>query len=203
MKTKTRLACGWIVSTLFSHAHGQGFVYDQQSSDESHYGESGAIIQNQQTVGQSFTPTNSAINFIRLSMGDLHSGNNLGATVYVNLWSGSISNSTLLSSTTPVFMPDGFAQITNQFADFFFPTLVALTPNSTYFFQPFVQSGDLWAVVGDNSYNYTGGTAIVSGVVRPSLDLWFREGVFTTPEPSSLALLIFGGGLFCFRRRSV
>jgi hypothetical protein len=68
--------------------------------------------------------------------------------------------------------------------------------------QPFVQSGDnQWDVVGSSAFNYPGGTAIFNGSPDSSLDLWFREGIIATPEPSSFLLISLGSGLFLFARR--
>jgi hypothetical protein len=137
MKTPCLILCAALLSTFI--ASGQGFIYDQQSGTIG-TGGGGTFIQEHQPVGQSFTPTLSSIEFVQLAFADGHPGNSLGATVFVNLWSGSISNSTLLSSTDPVFMPDNFLAATS----FIFSTPVSLTPGTTYYLQPFVQSGDLW-----------------------------------------------------------
>lgn len=181
---------------------GQGFIYDQQSATESTGGGAIASIQSFQPIGQSFTPTNSSVGFIRLLLGDT-AINSLGATVYVNLWSGSISNGTPLASTDPVYMPDGFGTGFGPvgYTNFFFLSPVAVTPGTTYFFQPVVQSGDDWNVIAYNSYNYPGGTAVFSGVANSGWDLWFREGVIAVPEPSSMVLALLGGGAWLFARR--
>jgi hypothetical protein len=183
-------------------ACGQGFIYDQQSADENTPFEGGAVIQLQSPVGQSFKPTNSAVSFIRLILFDVGTvGNGIGATLLVNLWSGSISNSTLLSSTTPIFLPDGFSQGSNGVVNFFFPSQVSLTANSTYVFQTVVQSGDTWGVGGDTQFHYADGTAILNGAPRPLLDLWFREGVIAVPEPSPVWLAWLGGAAWLLVRR--
>jgi hypothetical protein len=150
-------------------------------------------------MGQSFTPTLSSIGFVQLNFNDVHSGNSLGATVYVNLWSGSVSNGILLSSTDPVFMPDGvFRYVTNMF----FSTAVTLTPGTTYYLQPFVQPGsDAWGLIDSTAFNYPGGTMYVNGAPDPNnQDLWFREGVIDVPEPSSATMILLGSGLFLYAR---
>jgi hypothetical protein len=80
---------------------------------------------------------------------------------------------------------------------------VAVTPGTTYYLQPVVQSGDNnWAVVVGN-FNYPNGTWIAYG--QPVLDgsvLWFREGTIV-PEPSSALLSALAAATLCaprFRR---
>jgi len=126
--------------------------------------------------------------------GNLH--NSTGAVVYVNLLSGSFTG-TVVSSTAPVFMPDNFVGTTN----FVFASTVSLTPGTTYYFQPVVQSGDKWALL-DDQYGYAGGAFYFNGALDPSdNDAWFREGIIV-PEPSSIALLtMFGTGLLLAKRR--
>ena len=168
---------------------GQGvFVYDQQSANESTIGGAAAAIQPNQPIGQSFTPSLGAVGFIRLKLGDSVI-NGLGATVYLNLRSGSISG-TILATSESVVMPDGFL----GFPNLLFSNPVAVTPGVTYFFDV-IASGDLWAIAGYNSYNYGGGMEFFQGQPFPSNDLWFREGI-VVPEPASGILLsIFGIGL--------
>ncbi len=83
---------GVLLFLLSLSAHAQGnFIYDQESSDENvAAGGAAAAIQQNQPIGQSFTPTFSSIGFIRLWFGDGTPNNNLGATVFVNLRSDSI-----------------------------------------------------------------------------------------------------------------
>jgi hypothetical protein len=108
----------------------------------------------------------------------------------VNLLSDSITG-TVLSATSPVFMPDGFsAGRTN----FFFPNPVPVNPGTTYYFQPVTLPGsdNLWGIIENPNYNYAGGTAFVSGApTSPASQLWFREGILV-PEPSSMLLFCAG-----------
>ena len=195
---KTRSILSLVAMLMAFHAYSQGFVYDQQSAT-SQAGGSGAPIQADQPMGQSFMPTLPSVSFVQLEFLDFPT-NGLGATVFVNLWSGSISNGTLLSSTDPVFIPDGaFNLITN----FLFPASVAVTPETTYFLQPYVQSGDPGMdVVGSATFNYPGGTFYAYGAPDPNNhDLWFREGMVAVPEPSTMALALIGSGIFFYARR--
>ena len=181
----TRIACG------------QGtFLYDQQSSDESRYGEAAAGIQVNQLIGQSFTPSLTAVGFIRLQLYDLNPGNGMGATLYINLRTTSISGP-IFDSSALVFLPDAAPGLPS-FVDFFFTTPVSVTQNTTYYFQPVVQSGDV-ILIGRfiQGSDYAGGTDYLKGLPGTD-DLWFREGIIV-PEPSSLALLLLGCGLFLSR----
>jgi hypothetical protein len=184
-------------------AHGQGtltFVYDQQSANETTPGGAAGPISSNQPIGQSFTPSFSSIDFVRFALGDT-TLNDLGATLRVNLRLDSITGN-VLASTDPVFMPD------NSFGyiNFLFPSSVLVNPGTVYYLQPEIVSGDEWAIVGYNTYNYTGGMAFYQGVARPTQDLWFREGtIVPVPEPSSIALLIIAAGFAAmesWRRRN-
>jgi hypothetical protein len=176
--------------------NGQGsYVYDQQSATESTGGGSPIIFQSNQPYGQSFTPTLSSVGFIRLATADA-SLNSMGVTLVVNLRDVSI-NGTILGTSDPVSMPDGFA----GYANFFFSTPVSTTPGTQYYFQPSLVTGDAsWTIRSYNGYGYSGGTAYANDVVSPGFDLWFREGIIV-PEPSSGALLMLGLCAIAARRR--
>ncbi len=191
---------------LFSMSgYGQStFIFDQQSvTNDAQSAGSGGGIQSSQPVGQSFIPSFSSVRFIRPLLYDGTQNNNLGATVYVNLRSDSITGP-ILGSTDPVPFPDNFGRGSNGVANFFFPAAVAVTPGTTYYFQPVVQSGDAWGIGAYNNFNYPNGTLFFQGVPNPGSDLWFREGI--VPEPSSIALLSMGIGIFAclrqFRKRA-
>jgi hypothetical protein len=178
-------------------ACGQGtFIYDQSSATNRSFS-GGSPIESQQPTGQAFTPSLSSVGFVQMEFDDFYPGNGTGATVYVNLRADSIGGP-ILSSTDPVFMPDGFAYgITN----FFFPTSVAVSAGTTYYFQPVVQSGDHWDII-NGPYGYPGGTFYWNGSPDPNgFDAWFREGVLT-PEPSSAVLLLFGAASLWAARRA-
>jgi hypothetical protein len=170
-------------------AHGQGtMIYDQQSATNRDVGVGGVPIQQEQPMGQSFTPALASVGFVQFEFLDNYPGG-VGITVYVNLLAGSITG-TVLDSTAPVFMPDGFlVGITN----FFFATPVAVTPGTTYYFQPVLQSGDSnYSGMEVGSYGYPGGTLFINGSPDPNgYDLWFREG-YIVPEPASGSLVLLG-----------
>ena len=170
------------------------FVYDQQSSDETYLGGASVGIRAGQPFGQSFTPVLSSVGFIRLYLSD-DAFNSLGATVFVNLRTNSITGP-ILASSAPVVVPDHFIGP----ADFLFSTPVQVTPEVTYYFQPVIQSGDNFSVYAYNTFNYSRGMEFYQGAANPGFDLWFREGI-VIPEPGTSAVLGLGLGLLAWRRR--
>ena len=94
-------------------AHAQGFVYDQQSTNPPSTLGDYLDIQTS-PLTQSFTPALSAIGFAQFNFRDIPGSGNNGATVYVNLWTGSpninFNSAALLGSTAPVHMPEGFGR---------------------------------------------------------------------------------------------
>lgn len=185
-----------LVNLLFAFgSRGQGtLVYDQQSSsDETPFPAGGGIIQQFAPLGQSFTPSLSGIGFVQLKLYDNNPANGLGAALYVNLRAGSITGS-LLGVTDVVGLTNGFAGVVN----FIFANQADLTPGTTYYLEPVVQSGDQWKI-DVNEYNYPGGTTISQGSAIPGSDLWFREGIIV-PEPSVVSLFSLAAGLFVWRR---
>jgi hypothetical protein len=189
----------WTLGIASGFAQGT-FVYDQQSSVDTLPGEIPVIIQQNAPIGQSFTPTLSAVGFIRLNLSDRVLNNGNGATIYLNLRASSITGP-ILASSTPVSMPDGFVSQYASYPTFFFEVPVVVTPGTTYYFDLVAEPGsDTWAVVRYiYGTDYVGGTDFISG--QPGHDdLWFREGI-VVPEPCSAALLLFGGGVLLGARR--
>jgi hypothetical protein len=173
------------------------FVYDQQVTNNDFRGSYISLdIGTSQPVGQSFVPTLSSIGFVSFLLGAPSPGipTLSPATIYVNLWAGGISNGVLLAATSPVFFPSLLPSrvITN----FFFASPVALTPGTTYYLQPFIQSGNgASTIISDGprvTPPYPGGMAFINGTANPAEDLWFREGIVTAPEPSSGLLILLG-----------
>jgi len=202
----------FVTASLQTHAQGT-LVYDQQSATNpfafNNLGVDFFNLQEDSPLTQSFIPTLLTISFVQLEFIDTPNNGNNGATVYVNLWTGSpnTNSATLLGSTTPVYMPEGFGYgygITN----FYFSTPIALTAGQTYYLQPVVQSGDdPWDImVLTNTYpngQLYGGAGGFTAPFQPSIDLWFGEGIVSTPEPTTLALIGLSGILACaFKRRS-
>ena len=198
----------FIAASLQTHA--QGMVYDQQSATgpTSPPANDFFNIQEDSPLTQSFVPSLSAIGFVQFQFWDISGNGNNGATVYVNLWTGSpnVNSATLLGSTAPVYMPNGFVNDGLGFAgvtNFNFSTPIALNSGQTYYLQPVVLSGDdPWdiALVGDT---YPNGQLYGStgGFFQPSTDFYFREGILSVPEPSTLALVGLGNFLIFARKR--
>jgi hypothetical protein len=184
-----------------SLAAGQGTViYDQQSADETMPGEVAFDIQSNQPLGQSFTPGLPAVGFVRLELFDGHPGNAVGARLTINLRANSIAGP-ILATTPQVILPDGpgpgFGG--SSFVDFFFSAPISVAQDTTYFFQPAVQSGDQVLIGAYNpNFNYPGGMLYANGTPNPASDLWFREGIIV-PEPVPSSLVLIGAFLFAFK----
>ncbi len=177
---------------LYVVGRAQGtFTYDQQSSVEGNYGPISWIFTTD--LVQSFTPTLDSVGFIRIALDDSTPGNTMPGTIVVNLRSGSPTGP-LLASTEPVLVPAG----TRGPVNFYFDAPVALTPGTTYYFQPAVQSGNAWGC-NMGPFNYAGGSAS-SGGFPTTDDLWFREGI-VVPEPSAGLLLMVGVATLAWARR--
>src|ERR1051325_11438678 len=106
-----------VAFAIKSTAFGQGtVVYDQQSADESNFGEAAVNVQTNQAMGQSFVPALSSVGFVRLYATD-RACNGIGTTIAVNLRSDSITGP-ILASTGPVALADRF----HGPVEFLFPT---------------------------------------------------------------------------------
>ena len=195
MKTALRnLMTAMFVAASFQ-IHSQGFVYDQQSATGplSPFGNDFFNIQEDSPLLQSFIPSLSAIGFVQFEFWDIANNGANGATVYVNLWTGSpnVNSATLLGSTTPVFMPNGFVNdglVIAGVTNFLFSTPITVTAGQTYYLQPVVLSGDdPWDIMVLTN-TYQNGSLFEKGVDTGG-DLWFREGIVSVPEPSTLALV--------------
>jgi hypothetical protein len=196
---RNNTSCCWVLVALTfllaCAALGQGTMFfDQQSSDQNNIGEFLADISSNQPIGQSFTPSLSAVRFVQLYLSDNILGG-AGGILSVSLLSASVTGA-VLSVSAPVSLPQNFKGIVN----FYFPTDISVNPGTTYYFRPAVQSGDGFAVYTDNHFQYPGGTAIYHGTASTFEDLWFREGIIV-PEPSTAALLLIGGSAVIYVRR--
>ncbi|HWW03043.1 MAG TPA: PEP-CTERM sorting domain-containing protein [Candidatus Acidoferrum sp.] len=195
----TRLLSGVPILALATIcSYGQGtFIYDQQDSTSEGsppYGSGPSIQSLLPSTGQSFTPSLSGIDFIRLIFDDGDPTDGLGASISLNLRSTSIAGP-ILGTTATVNMPNGFSGTAN----FFFQNTIPLSSGTTYYFDLNFQTGGPWNVDA-GSYTYAGGTAYRNGQVSPGGNYWFREGL-VVPEPSSAALLLLGGAAFISLRR--
>jgi hypothetical protein len=197
MKTKTlNIILGLCLCYL--SVFGQGTLQIDQQSGNVYSSTVALTIQDYQPMGQSFTPSLAAVGFIQLQLYDPGPINTSGATIYLNLRSGSFTG-TILSSTTPVFMPPGYGYGSPApLTTFLFPTAVSVTSGMTYFFDINVEAGSAPWKVGamERGNTYSGGSDFVNGTANPNgHDLLFTEGV-VVPEPSAAWGALLGGGLF-------
>ena len=180
------MAAIFIAASLQTYA--QGFVYDQQSATGpvavvGNGNADGLDIQEDSPLMQSFTPSLSSIGFVQFELADIPGNGNNGATVYVNLWTGSTltNTATFLGSTTSTYMPNGFvnnglgvAGITN----FSFSTPITLTVGQTYYLQPVVASGDdPWDIItiGDTYPKMANYSARPGGFFNPAQTYGFGK----------------------------
>lgn len=198
MKSRCLSVLLGLLANLVVRAQGTiQFVYDQQASTNDAVPVLGGGQTMQQIAspwGESFTPGLSSVGFVRLALDDENVNDGLGVTLSLNLRADSITG-TILSSADPVVLPNGFVGV----KDFIFSTPVSVTPGTTYYFEPVVESGGSWGILGGGN-TYDGGTRIIAGLPDNTSDYWFREGV-VVPEPSTVALFVLGLGVFCFTRR--
>lgn len=206
MKTFVFFLATLCLTGLSARAQGT-LVYDQQSQAKTWPSLYMAIIQSSQPFGQSFVPSLSSIDFIQLYI----NGADTDATIYVNLWSGSIGDGILLASTLPDFISGGTVNPANPFSpsgafvgvtNFFFSMPVTLTPGTTYYFQPIVEpgAGAVHVVMTDPTIGvdaYPNGLGFINGTPN-AWDLWFGEGVVAAPEPSAVWLILIGAISFCW-----
>ncbi len=176
-------------------SRGQGFIYDQQVNNINSPSGFSNIVPD--PSGQSFVPSLTSVGFVQFYLRDEFFNDSVGATIYVNLLSGSITNGTLLGTTVPVSLPDNFVGATN----FIFSSLISVTPGTTYYLQPVIQSGEDFPIGILSGSSYSSGTAFFQGIAQPGSDLWFREGVLAVPEPSAISLILLGLTGFYFRSR--
>lgn len=214
MKTTIRILLAAMLLLAFSfQSHAQGTLIDQESATgpvqiEGNGNADGLNIQEDDPLLQSFVPTLSAIDFVSLEFADVQGNGTAGATVDVNLYSGSPypQIATLLGTTAAVYMPNGFNNNglgIAGIATFDFSTPIALTAGDTYYFEPVVLSGDNpWDIITIGN-TYSNGQIFEYGVGLPS-DFWFQEGINAVPEPTTLSLIVLGGFLMflLFKHRS-
>ncbi len=148
-------------------ARGQGaFQYDQQVSNTNAPG--GYFNIQPDPSGQSFVPSLSTVGFIQLYLSDGNPGQ-LGATLHIDLWSGSLDSGTLLGATSSVFLPGNYFGPTH----FLFPTPVSIIPGTTYYFQPVIESGDSEQIGVVPGFLYANGMAIFLGLCTSQIERLF------------------------------
>jgi hypothetical protein len=181
-----------LIALATIQARGQGTVIlDQASYSGPITLDQAFAIQPGQPVGQSFTPSLSAVGFVNIVL----IGGGTGGSVYINILSNSITGPVLGSSESVVVGPSSTGVFT-----FNFDTPVDLTPGVSYFFRPIVGPANS-NIETPSVTGYSGGTAYHQGNPSPfGGDLEFQEGIYV-PEPSTWALLILAGGALWFTRR--
>jgi hypothetical protein len=155
-------------------------------------------------MGQEFTPTLNAVQFVKLYLQDAGSDIGPGTSFEVNIRSGTITG-TILGTSSVVAVPDnlnlGIGNLANfTVTRFDFTTPVALTPGQVYVIDivqlpPIVVGNSNFEAAGGplNSSTYPGGRAIVNGAAMPNFDFAFQEGIPTAvPEPASIVLCGIG-----------
>lgn len=171
-------------------------------------------------IGQEFTPTIGALDFVDLFIGDAGSDAGPGASFEVNIRAGSIGG-TILGTSNVAFVADGTNTGVGLYEDFVvtrftFDATVILTPGLVAVIEvvqlpPITPPNNNFLVYGGPLTNstYAGGRAIIDGAAASAFDFAFRQGVNAAviPEPSTLALctpvLLIGlAGWRSTRRRS-
>jgi hypothetical protein len=211
MKTIIRnMLAAMLLAAASLQANAQGII-DQESANSpvqvlDNGNADGLNIQEDSPLLQSFVPILSAIDFVSLEFEDAPGNGTAGATVDVNLYTGSPypQIATLLGTSAAVYMPNGFNNSGLFFAGiatFDFSTLIALTPGQAYYLEPVVLSGDNpWDIVTIGN-TYPNGRVFEDGIGLNS-DFWFQEGILAVPEPAIYALFGLGILVLAYKRRS-
>jgi hypothetical protein len=155
-----------------------------------------------QTLGQSFTPVLTGIDFVQLqAVAYPGSGSSLSR---LHLYQGG-PGGPLLGTTEALLVADSTLAIRT----FYFTQQIPLTPSQVYYLGLEATRVDPSTVDMAVSYvfgwPYDRGTLFANGSASPNADLWFREGV-VVPEPGACSLLTLGlacwPGLHLWRRRN-
>ena len=175
-----------VVAALYLHATAAAQTVDQSYTAAPTFGSN---IDSAGTPGQSFTPTGTSLDFVRLNLRDA-TNNALGATFQVRVHQGAGFAGTVLGTSTATVLPNGFgfgAQFEGAVAQFDFASAVALTAGNTYTLELQKVSGDTFFVYGVQPGGYAGGTAYFNSQA-PTSDLYFVEGFTPVPEPAGVLL---------------
>jgi hypothetical protein len=143
-------------------------------------------------IGQEFVPSLASLSFVELFTQDFDLANRSSETLEVDIHAATITG-TVLGTSQPVTLPAGFEGVT----PFAFSTPVPLVPGNLYVIEALADPSHDWAVGRTDEGpldTYPLGRPITLGVPQNpgTADLWFREGIGTVPEPSSLAQLGVG-----------
>lgn len=145
-------------------------------------------------IGQSFTPTRDALDFVELRIDDAGSDpGGPGANFMLRIRSGSILGAIVGASQT-VLVPDGTNTGGGSTSTrFLFDTRVSLVPESFYVIEvlqlgPYVPLNASFGMDGNFGDTYKRGQAILNGQPQTNFDFYFVQGIIV-PEPSSLVML--------------
>src|SRR5262245_53810545 len=163
------LALGLVALLAPSPAAAQSFVVDQQTVRSSNRGWSFRFLS---PIGQSFTPSETSLNAVWLVVGNTDASLPFPATLVVRIRQMTIDGP-ILGTSTPVLVPFGTDGTVTQFD---FPTPAPLTPGLLHVIEVAQVGGDGDGFIS-GSYGYSGGHAIIHGLVATFEDLWFQEGI--------------------------
>ena len=125
-------------------------------------------------LGQEFKPDFYALDVVELLHDDAScstEGSN-GGDLKVVIRRGSI-NGPILGTSNTVHFPNCFHNVSR----FDFPAFIPVVPGETYVIQPIYVSGHTSTFYHDLSGTYPDGSFILDGVIQPSKDMWFTEGL--------------------------
>jgi len=161
----TLVAC---VATLPIAAWAHQFTVDQSATTRVNFIQN--HIQGLAPIGQEFVPSGNKLGVVELRTYDGVTGNQLGATLQVNIHENTIAGA-IIGTSVAVPLGDGFAGETH----FDMQNTVGLMPGNAYVVEVLVTQGDAW-YVEDNNDNYAAGREVKSGNPDATGDLWFKEG---------------------------
>ena len=193
LRTLTTITTATLVLLWGNEKEARGeFIVDQsQTSFDEFFN-----LQFSGVTGQEFTPALPSLDVVELLF-DGPGGTfppNIPGQFSVGIHTGSVAGPVVGTSLSVTLLTGIFREV----VPFQFPTSVPLVPGDLYSIEiNRLSDPDLPFFVGATDMaTYPGGSAVINGLSRPDLDLFFREGprsAIVVPAPRTLALL--GSGL--------